>query len=57
MDNREEANRRAAEYVARLRKRIEDGKAEIDRQNRLIDETRDHIAEMRRWHDSEPSGS
>ncbi|HVU78119.1 MAG TPA: hypothetical protein VHC67_11080 [Gaiellaceae bacterium] len=57
MDDREEVNRRAAEFVASLRKRLEDGKAEIDRQNRAIHETRDHIAEMRRWHDSEPSGS
>jgi hypothetical protein len=57
MDSREEVNRRAAEFVARLRERLEAGKAEIDRQNRALDETRDHIAEMRRWHDSEPSGS
>jgi hypothetical protein len=48
MDEREEANRRAAEHVARLRKAIEDGKHEIDRQNRLIAETRSHLYEMRR---------
>ncbi|HVW89017.1 MAG TPA: hypothetical protein VHC01_06075 [Gaiellaceae bacterium] len=48
MDEREEANRRAAEHVARLRKAIEDGKLEIDRQNRLIDETRSYLSELRR---------
>ena len=57
MDNREEANRRAAEHVARLRKAIEDGKAEIDRQNRSIHDTRDHIDEIRRWQGGDASDS
>ena len=53
MDEREETNRRAAEHVARLRKAIEDGKHEIDRQNRLIDETRSYLSELRRSHGGE----
>ncbi len=57
MDEREEANRRAAEHIARLRKAIEDGKAEIDRQNRSVDETRGHIDEIRRWQGGEASNS
>lgn len=57
MDNREEANRRAAEHVARLRKAIEDGKAEIDRQNRSVDETREHLSEIRRWQGGAASDS
>ena len=57
MDEREEANRRAAEHIARLRKAIEDGKHEIDRQNRTIDETRGHIDEMRRWQGGDPRNS
>lgn len=57
MDNREDANRRAADHVARLRRAIEEGKAEIDRQNRSIDETRGHIDEMRRWQGGEASDS
>jgi hypothetical protein len=48
MDEREETNRRAAEHVARLRQVIEDGKAEIDRQNRAISETREHLSESHR---------
>lgn len=45
MDEREERNRRAAEHVARLRKAIEDGKAEIDRQIRLVKENREYLSD------------
>jgi hypothetical protein len=48
MDEREEMNRRAAEHVARLRKAIEDGQAEIDRQIRLVNENREHLSELQR---------
>ena len=49
MDEREEANRKLAEYVQRLRRRLADGKSEIDRQRSEAEETRRHIEEMARW--------
>ena len=56
MDEREAANRAAAEHVARLRKAIEDGKAEIDRQNASVDGTREHLSDMKRWIAEQRSG-
>jgi hypothetical protein len=49
MDSREEVNRSAAEHVSRLRERLAEGRNEIDRQHAAVDETREHLAEMRRW--------
>jgi len=49
MDKREEANRAAAEHIARLRKRLQDGKNEIGRQRGVVDANRDHMADMSRW--------
>ena len=49
MDEREAANRSAADYLARLRQRIADGKSEIERQRASVDETHEHLAGMSRW--------
>jgi len=49
MDEREAANRSAANYVARLRQRIADGKSEIQRLRESIDATHEHLAGMSRW--------
>jgi hypothetical protein len=49
MDEREAANRSIADYLARLRQRIEDGKSEIRRQRESIDATHEHLAGMSRW--------
>ena len=49
MDEREAVNRSAADYLARLRQRIEDGKSEIERQRASVDETHEHLAGMSRW--------
>jgi hypothetical protein len=49
MDQREAANRSAAEYLARLRQRLTDGKSEIERQKASVDETHEHLAGMNRW--------
>jgi hypothetical protein len=49
MDKREAANRAAAEHVARLRKRLEEGKNEIGRQREVVDVNRHHLADMSRW--------
>jgi hypothetical protein len=49
MDQREAANRSAADYVARLRQRVADGKSEIERQKASVDETHEHLAGMSRW--------
>jgi hypothetical protein len=48
-DDREAANRSVAEYLARLRQRLADGRAELQRQRALIDETHEHLAGMSRW--------
>jgi anti-sigma28 factor (negative regulator of flagellin synthesis) len=53
MDKREETNRRAAEHVARLRKAIEAGKLEIDRQHRMLDETRSFLSELHNLQEGE----
>jgi hypothetical protein len=49
MDEREAANRAAADYLARLRQRLSEGKSEIERQKASIDETHEHLAGMSRW--------
>jgi flagellar biosynthesis chaperone FliJ len=49
MDEREAANRSAADYLARLRQRIADGKSEIERQRAEVDATHEHLAGMSRW--------
>jgi hypothetical protein len=49
MDEREAANRSAADYLTRLRQRLADGRSELQRQRALIDETHEHLAGMSRW--------
>jgi hypothetical protein len=49
MDEREAANHSVAEYLARLRQRLADGRSELQRQRALIDETHEHLAGMSRW--------
>jgi hypothetical protein len=49
MDEREAAIRAAADHVERTRRRLQEGRAEIDRQHAEVAQTRDHIGGMRRW--------
>ena len=49
MDDREAQLRAAADHVARLRKSLEDGKAEIERQQASISDTREHLAGTQRF--------
>ena len=49
MDEREAVNRSAADYLARLRQRLLEGKSEIERQRAVVDETHEHLAGMSRW--------
>lgn len=49
MDEREAVNRSAADYLARLRQRLLDGKSEIERQRASVDDTHEHLAGMSRW--------
>jgi hypothetical protein len=49
VDEREAANRSAADYLARLRQRLADGRSELERQRAVIDETHEHLAGMSRW--------
>ena len=49
MDERLEKNRAVADHVARLRKSLEDGKAEIERQQAAISDTREHLAGTQRF--------
>jgi flagellar biosynthesis chaperone FliJ len=49
MDEREAANRSAADYLARLRQRIADGRSELQRQRESVDATHEHLAGMSRW--------
>jgi hypothetical protein len=49
MDDREEANRSIADYVARIRQRLADGRNEIDRQRASVDATNRHLRGMHRW--------
>ena len=48
-DDREAVIRAAAEHVDRLRMRIADGRAELERQNESVEETRRHIADISRF--------
>ena len=49
MDEREQVNRSIADYLERVRQRLNDGKSEIERQRAAVDETNEHLAGMRRW--------
>jgi predicted nucleic acid-binding Zn-ribbon protein len=49
MDEREAANRSIAEHVEELRRRLADGKDEIERQRAAVQETNEHLTGMRRW--------
>ena len=49
MDDREAQIRAAADHVARLRKTLEHGKAEIERQQASISDTREHLAGTQRF--------
>ncbi len=49
MDEREAANRSAADHVARVRQRLSAGEDEIQRQRASVDDTNDHLTGMRRW--------
>jgi chromosome segregation ATPase len=49
MDEREAANRAAAEHVVRLRSKLSAGKDEIQRQRASLSDTRDHLSGMQRW--------
>ena len=49
MDEREAANRSVAEYLESLRRRLADGRSELQRQRAVIDETHEHLAGMSRW--------
>jgi len=49
MDEREAVNRAVAEHLERLRRRLEDGRSEIERQRAEVDATHDHMAGMSRW--------
>ena len=49
MDEREAINRSAADYLARLRQRLADGRSELERQRASVDETHEHLAGMSRW--------
>lgn len=49
MDAREVANRSVAEHIERLRRRLADGKSEIERQRASVDQTHEHLAGMSRW--------
>jgi hypothetical protein len=49
VDDPETRNRAVAEHVARLRERLLEGQAEIERQRAAVDETHEHLAGMSRW--------
>jgi len=49
MDEREAANRSVSEYLDSLRRRLADGRSELQRQRAVIDETHEHLAGMSRW--------
>jgi hypothetical protein len=49
MDEREAANRSIRDYLERARKRLADGRAELDRQRASVDDTREHLSGMSRW--------
>jgi hypothetical protein len=49
MDDREAVNRSVADHLARLRRSLADGQAEIERQRAAVDATHEHLAGMSRW--------
>ncbi|MFL5928131.1 MAG: hypothetical protein ACJ77E_14475 [Gaiellaceae bacterium] len=49
MDEREAVNHAVAEHLAELRRRLAEGRAEIERQRAEVDATHDHMAGMSRW--------
>jgi len=49
MDEREAANRAVAEHIAELRRRLQAGRDELERQRAVIEETNEHLTGMRRW--------
>ena len=49
MDEGEVANRSIREHLERVRRRLADGQAEIDRQRAALDETREHMSGMGKW--------
>jgi chromosome segregation ATPase len=48
-DDREAVIRAAAEHVDRLRRRLADGRAELERQNESVEDTRQHIEDISRF--------
>ena len=49
MDEREQVNRAIANYLEGVRRRLNEGKSEIERQRAAVDETKEHMAGMSRW--------
>ena len=49
--DRRAANRAAAEHVERMRRRLADGRAELDRMRASVADTNDHMASMADWID------
>ena len=49
--DREASNRAAAEHVARLRKQLAEGRAELERQRASVDETNEHLESVAGWID------
>jgi predicted nucleic acid-binding Zn-ribbon protein len=50
-DEQFDANRSAREHVERTRRRLREGRAELERLHESIDDTRKHIASMSDWID------
>jgi hypothetical protein len=44
--------RAAADYVARMRRRLQDGQEEIERQHGSVEETNQYLASMAEWIDA-----
>jgi predicted metal-dependent hydrolase len=49
MDEHEAVNRAIAEHLERLRRRLAEGRSEIERQRASVDATHEHMAGMSRW--------
>jgi chromosome segregation ATPase len=49
MDEREAVNRAVAEHLEQLRRRLAEGRSEIERQRAAVDATHEHMAGMSRW--------
>jgi ribosome-interacting GTPase 1 len=49
MDEREAVNRAVAEHLRQLRRRLAEGRSEIERQRAEVGATQEHMAEMSRW--------